>query len=174
MRLQFRRDPDELGPIRVELRGVIVAWRQRLELAHVFEVLGSSARAFVDQQGLATRHSESDAVDFHVPAPDPGVVELDAGDARENVDAPWREPELVDRAGMSEVPGREPVRRQRCPERSQRHKQPVRVLTVGSNEDVEIARAANDPVNGERMRTNDEELDAGLAERLDEIREVPR
>ena len=81
-------------------------------------------------------------------------------------------PILVDRARRLEIGRLDAVSGDRRPERDDRLEDARRVLARGAYEDVEIVRGARDPVRGEGVRADDDEIAARDQELLDEVGEV--
>ena len=102
----------------------------------------------------------------------PGLLETHAADGSQDVDPARRQPDLHHLVRPSEVCARDAHRRKRSAEREEGRKGPLGVPGIGADPDVQVACRARNPVNGHGVRPDDEEPDAGLEERREQIPKV--
>ncbi len=126
----------------------------------VDQILGAPGRQLVPNQRRATNATNAHVTEVRLYMVDERVVERDAGDRREQVDASRRQTKLVDVPRGREVARGDAMRGERRAERRERANDTSGIRRVRANEHVEIARGARDSMRRKGMRAHDDELAA--------------
>jgi hypothetical protein len=132
--------------------------RVALQPLRIQEVLLAPGRALVGEQVAAGEHANYLIAESGIEAIKPRLVEANAVDVGDDVDADWLNSDLEDEPRPRQIFGRQVM--QWCAESLQRCQNPLGIRPVGSNPHVEVLRCAHQTVSGQCMRADDEELNA--------------
>jgi broad specificity phosphatase PhoE len=131
-----------------------------VEERQVGQIFRAAERVLVHQEIDFRQDADRVPGERHEDAPRPGLVERHAGDPGKNVDPSRRHAHLEDGVRPRQVVGCEIA--QRRSEGRQRAQGANRVLRRRANPDVEIAGRARHAMSRERVRADDQEVNARL------------
>ena len=143
-----------------------------LQQRYVHEVLRAPGRALVREEVRSSQIGNRPSIENLFDTAVPRSVELDSGDACQQVDATRGQAELNDGSRAEEIVAGDAQRFDRRTEFVQRMPCTTRVRVVTFDPDIEISGRAGNAVDGQRMCTDHDEPCPGVVQRDQQIAEV--
>src|SRR5262245_8046154 len=150
------------GATEVRVSHLLPIASDAIEGLDVREVLKAAGGLLVRDQVMPRQNRNLLALQVREEPIGPGCRKIDAIDGGDDVHADGWNPDLEDQSGTREIVARQVM--ERCPERLERLDDPRRVLGAWSHPDIEVLGRANVPMRRERMRSDDQILNAMGAE----------
>ena len=119
---------------------------------------GAARGSFVDHKRSVPKNWHEHAGNLSHRLIAPCCVEVDAANRRQDVDAIWWHTELRDHVGLAEVRRADLRLLGWCTKPFERKHEPLCVLSIRADPNIETARRPRDAVHAQRMRSDDQEL----------------
>ncbi len=140
--------------------GIVV--RLLAEQSSIGKVLRPPRCEFVGYKLPAPQNRDAKALDLGLDRRILSLFERDAADRRHEVDPSRRQAQLIDRAGVLEVPRSDAMALDRRAEVPEREHEACCVLCIRRHEDVQVTGGSRDSMDRESMGSDDQEADASL------------